>query len=80
MNVPKTPPNCSTSFALSLSEMLLISAAYADVFVRQDPLIPPSDDRMPCFEPSVLLSVALLSAVRLLLFCAIPGTAIPQLI
>ena len=55
VNVLRMSSNCSTSCALSLSEMLLISAAHAD-FLSDMFLSPP--DRMPCFES--LLSSCLL--------------------
>ena len=75
-NVLRMSSNCSTSFVLSFSKMLLVSTAYADLFVRHVPLIVPSHCGVPCFES--LLSFRLLHYFQW--FCGGPGTAMPQLI
>ena len=81
MNDLKMSSNCSASLALSHSQMLLISDACAVFFFQTC-----SSDRISLLScatlriPSALLFIALLSAVRLLLFCEILGTVTPRLI
>ena len=58
VNVLKMSSHCSTSFALSFSEMLLISVAYADFLSDFVPLVVPSHYSTSCFES--LLSFRLL--------------------
>ena len=66
MNVLRMSPTCSTSFPLSLSEMLRQTCSSDRISLQS---------RATLRIPSALMFVAFFSVVRLLLFCARLGVA-----